>query len=100
MHAHTVVCLDAGYLTRVAREEGSTKIATGHNLDDETQSIVMNYLEGNIQNLTRIGVKSETRNNRFTVKIKPLREIPEKEIALYVLARELDVHFAGLSIRW
>ena len=80
---------------KVAKEEGSTKIATGHNLDDETQSIVMNYLEGNIQNLTRIGVKSETRNSRFTVKIKPLREIPEKEIALYVVARELDVHFAG-----
>ncbi len=80
---------------RVAREEGATKIATGHNLDDETQSIVMNYLEGNIQNLTRIGLKSESRSERFTVKIKPLREIPEKEIALYVVARELDVHFAG-----
>lgn len=80
---------------RVAREEGATKIATGHNLDDETQSIVMNYLEGNVQNLTRIGPKSETRNEMFTVKIKPLREIPEKEIGLYVVARELDVHFAG-----
>jgi len=80
---------------RVAREEGATKIATGHNLDDETQSIVMNYLEGNVQNLTRIGPKSETHNEMFTVKIKPLREIPEKEIGLYVVARELDVHFAG-----
>jgi len=80
---------------RIAREEGATKIATGHNLDDETQSIVMNYLEGNVQNLTRIGPKSETRSEMFTVKIKPLREIPEKEIGLYVVARELDVHFAG-----
>ena len=80
---------------RVAREERATKIATGHNLDDETQSIIMNYLEGNIQNLTRIGPKSETRNEMFTMKIKPLREIPEKEIGLYVVARELDVHFAG-----
>lgn len=80
---------------RVAREEGATKIATGHNLDDETQSIIMNYLEGNIQNLTRIGPKSESINNRFTVKIKPLREIPEKEIGIYVVARELDVHFAS-----
>ena len=80
---------------RVAREEGATKIATGHNLDDETQSIVMNYLEGNIQNLTRIGPKSESSSEMFTVKIKPLREIPEKEIGLYVVARELDVHFAG-----
>ena len=55
-------------LNRVAKDLGATKIATGHNLDDETQSIVMNYLEGNIQNLTRIGPKSESRSERFTSK--------------------------------
>ena len=80
-------------INRVAREEKATKIATGHNLDDETQAILMNYLEGNIDNLTRIGVKSEPKNDKFTVKIKPIREIPEKEVGLYVIARELDVHF-------
>lgn len=80
-------------INKIAREEGATKIATGHNLDDETQAIVMNYLEGNIDNLTRIGVKSVPKSDKFTVKIKPLREIPEKEIGLYVIARELDVHF-------
>ncbi|MGZ4856755.1 MAG: TIGR00269 family protein [Methanobacteriaceae archaeon] len=82
-------------LNQVAREEKATKIATGHNLDDEAQSIMMNYLEGNIQNLTRIGAISESRNESFIVKIKPLREIPEKETALYVLARDLPVHLAG-----
>lgn len=82
-------------LNRVAKEEGSTKIATGHNLDDETQSILMNYLEGNMNNLIRIGPKSESRNEKFTVKIKPLREIPEKEVALYALAADLNVHLAG-----
>ncbi len=80
-------------INKIAREEGATKIATGHNLDDETQAILMNYLEGNIDNLTRIGAKSEPKSDKFTVKIKPLREIPEKEIGLYVVARELDVHF-------
>jgi len=82
-------------LNQVAREEGATRIATGHNLDDETQSIMMNYMEGNIQNLTRIGIKSESSYEGFTVKIKPLREIPERETALYVLARDLPVHLAG-----
>jgi uncharacterized protein (TIGR00269 family) len=82
-------------LNRAARDMGATKIATGHNLDDETQAILMNYLEGNIENLTRIGAKSHPRSDKFTVKIKPLREIPEKEIALYVVARDLEVHFAG-----
>lgn len=80
-------------INKIAREEGATKIATGHNLDDETQAILMNYLEGNIDNLMRIGAKTEPISNKFTVKIKPLREIPEKEIGLYVIARELDVHF-------
>ncbi|MDY9924405.1 TIGR00269 family protein [Methanobacterium sp.] len=82
-------------LNQVAREEGASRIATGHNLDDEAQSILMNYLEGNIQNLTRIGVRSESSYEGFTVKIKPLREIPEKETALYVVARDLPVHLAG-----
>jgi uncharacterized protein (TIGR00269 family) len=82
-------------LNREARDMGATKIATGHNLDDETQAILMNYLEGNIENLTRIGPKTSSRSEMFTVKIKPLREIPEKEVALYALARGLEVHFAG-----
>lgn len=82
-------------LNRVAQEQKATKIATGHNLDDETQSILMNYLEGNINNLIRIGPKSESRDKRFTIKIKPLREIPEKEVGLYAVAAHLEVHLAG-----
>lgn len=82
-------------INREARNMNATKIATGHNLDDETQAVLMNYLEGNIENLTRIGPKTESRNEKFTVKIKPLREIPEREIALYVLAKDLEVHLAG-----
>jgi uncharacterized protein (TIGR00269 family) len=80
-------------INKIARDEGATKIATGHNLDDETQAILMNYLEGNIDNLMRIGAKTEPMSDKFAIKIKPLREIPEKEIGLYVIARELDVHF-------
>ncbi|EKQ55368.1 MAG: TIGR00269 family protein [Methanobacterium sp. Maddingley MBC34] len=95
-----IACTYCGVFRRwifnqVAREEGATRIATGHNLDDEAQSIIMNYMEGNIQNLTRIGVKSESSYEGFTVKIKPLREIPERETALYVMARDLPVHLAG-----
>jgi len=82
-------------LNRVAQEERATKIATGHNLDDETQSILMNYLEGNLNNLIRIGPKSESKNEKFTPKIKPLREIPEKEVALFAVAADLKVHLAG-----
>jgi uncharacterized protein (TIGR00269 family) len=80
---------------QTARKVNATKLATGHNLDDETQSILMNYLEGNVNNMVRIGYKTESRDERFTQKIKPLREIPEKEIGLYVLESGFEVHFDG-----
>ncbi|MCC7554368.1 MAG: TIGR00269 family protein [Methanobacteriaceae archaeon] len=79
-------------INKAAKDMNATKIATGHNLDDETQAILMNYLECNIDNLTKLGAKTSSKSDKFTVKIKPLREIPEKEIGLYVLARNLDVH--------
>lgn len=82
-------------INRATRDFGATKIATGHNLDDETQSILMNYLDGNVGNLVKIGPKTESKSPLFTPKIKPLREIPEKEVGLYALARDLKVHFAG-----
>ena len=80
-------------INKAAREMGATKIATGHNLDDEVQAIIMNYLEGNTDNLIKLGAKSESKAKEFTVKIKPLREIPEREIGLYVVAKDLEVHF-------
>ena len=80
-------------INKAAREMGATKIATGHNLDDEVQAIMMNYLEGNTDNLTKLGAKSESKAKEFTPKIKPLREIPEREIGLYVVAKEHEVHF-------
>lgn len=80
-------------INKAAREMGATKIATGHNLDDEVQAIMMNYLEGNMDNLTKLGAKSESKAEEFTPKIKPLREIPEREIGVYVVAKDLEVHF-------
>ena len=80
-------------INKAARDMGATKIATGHNLDDEVQAIMMNYLEGNTNNLGKLGAKTESEAEEFTVKIKPLREIPEREIGLYVVAKELEVHF-------
>lgn len=80
-------------INKVAREMGATKIATGHNLDDEVQGIMMNYLEGNIGNLGKLGPKTQSKSEKFTVKIKPLREILEREIGIYVVAKDLEVHF-------
>ncbi|MDR3292037.1 MAG: TIGR00269 family protein [Methanobrevibacter sp.] len=89
-------------LNKSAKKLRADKIATGHNLDDETQAILMNYLEGNLHNLSKLGPKIES--NVFIPKIKPLREVPEYEIGLYGVAKDLNVHrsscpYANTSFR-
>lgn len=70
-------------LNSLAREMGATKVATGHNLDDEAQSVLMNYLKGDINRLSRLMPKRPI--DGLVPRIKPLREIPEREITLYGL---------------
>lgn len=84
-------------INKEAEKLGADKIATGHNLDDEVQAIVMNYLEGNIENLIRIG--PTTYSQKFVTKIKPLREIPEEEVTAYVMAKGLNVHLEECPYR-
>lgn len=68
-------------LNRTARDLGATKLATGHNLDDEAQSVMMNYLKGDIERLFRLSPRRPRPG--LVPRIKPLRYIPEKEVALY-----------------
>jgi uncharacterized protein (TIGR00269 family) len=68
-------------LNRAAKRLGATKLATGHNLDDEAQSVMMNYMKGDMERLARF--RPRRRQPGLVPRIKPLRAIPEKEVALY-----------------
>jgi uncharacterized protein (TIGR00269 family) len=65
-------------LNKKSRELSLTKLATGHNLDDECQSILMNQFKNNIQATARLGPKvgisctdeNNRINNNNSVKIK------------------------------
>jgi uncharacterized protein (TIGR00269 family) len=83
-------------LNRKARELGATKLAVGHNLDDEVQSVLLNYMRGDLPRASRMGPvtdwsRRKRLGERFVPRIKPLREVPEKEIALYVLLKGYDI---------
>jgi uncharacterized protein (TIGR00269 family) len=68
-----------------AERAGATKLATGHNLDDEAQSVLMNVLRGDLMRLVRnSGVDS---NGRFIPRIKPLMYMQEKEIATFLMVQ-------------
>ncbi|MFZ1128778.1 TIGR00269 family protein [Methanoregula sp.] len=74
-------------LTDAARAAGATAIATGHNLDDEAQSVLMNALRGDLPRLIRN--TGTGRSAAFLPRIKPLAAIPEKEIAVYLFVQGL-----------
>jgi len=80
-------------LNRAAREVDATYVATGLNLDDTAQSILMNVARGDIEKLARMG-PHETRQPGLVPRIQPLRMIPEKEVYLYALLSGIEFHDA------
>jgi len=68
-------------MNKYARELNFDKLATGHNLDDEAQSVVMNVFNNDFEKFSRTG--SIGTNKSFTNRIKPLYKSPEKEIIAY-----------------
>lgn len=81
-------CTVCGILRRkalnlAAERVGATKLATGHNLDDEAQSVFMNVLRGDLPRLVRD--PGNDSDGAFIPRIKPLMFVSEKEIAAYLL---------------
>jgi len=69
-------------------------IVTGHNLDDESQAIVMNLLKQHIDVLSRLGpVTGVAKHRGFVRRVKPLYFCPEKEVAIYSLLMGFGVSF-------
>lgn len=89
-------------LNRAAKLLGVDRIATGHNLDDEAQSVMMNYLKGDLERLMRLRPRRKQRG--LVPRIKPLRNMPEKEVALYCMVNGIftesrECPYADLSLR-
>jgi len=92
----TQACTICGILRKkaladAARTAGATVIATGHNLNDEAQSVLMNAFRGDLPRLVRN--TGRERSAAFLPRIKPLMAIPEKEIAAYLF---IQGHFSVL----
>jgi uncharacterized protein (TIGR00269 family) len=74
-------------LNRTARELGADALATGHNLDDEAQTMLLNCLRGDVNRLFRLRPKRP--QTGMVRRIKPLQRVPEKETALYAILHQL-----------
>ncbi len=65
-------------MNRHSREMKASKLVTGHNLDDEAQSVLMNVLDADVARFLRIGPKSHSLEG-MVPRIKTLYLSPEKE---------------------
>ncbi|MEW5759756.1 MAG: TIGR00269 family protein [Candidatus Thermoplasmatota archaeon] len=80
-------------LNKFARETGADRVATGLNLDDTVQSILMNLARGDVEKLARMGPHLKEQEGLIQ-RIQPLRYIPEKESLLYAILNNIEFHNA------
>jgi uncharacterized protein (TIGR00269 family) len=76
-------------MNRVARDVGADVLATGHNLDDLAQGVLMNFARGDVERLARLGPHVKVQEG-LVPRIHPLRQVPEKEVYLYAILKGID----------
>jgi uncharacterized protein (TIGR00269 family) len=102
-------CAFCGVLRRkalnvAALEVKANKIATGHTLDDEVQTSLLNIFHGDIAKLSAEKPITDTIHPKLVQKVKPFCEIPERESALYAYVKDINFQstpcpYAGEAMR-
>lgn len=92
-------------LNKQARKLNAKKIVTGHNLDDEIQTFLLNIFKGSPELSSNTGVITDNiQDKKFIPRIKPLFYIEEKEILNYAKKNKIPFiqgkcPFAEISYR-
>ena len=97
-------CAFCGVLRRqglnfIARKTEADKLALGHNLDDEVQSMLMNLIRGDLQRLSRLTPIQSGTHPSLIPRIKPLYHILENELQLYADLSKLPYQINPCSYR-
>ncbi len=87
-------CAYCGVLRRqlfnsYAKKMKAGKLATGHNLDDEAQSALMNVFDADTARFFRLGPKSAA-SKGMVARIKPLYLCPEKEVIAFAKMQGIE----------
>ncbi len=78
-------------MNTTAKEVDADYLATGLNLDDTAQSILMNFCRGDVEKLSRMGPHLKVKEGLIP-RIAPLRRCPENESYLYALCAAIPIH--------
>lgn len=77
-------------LNQVAKMVEADRLATAHNLDDEAQTVLMNVIRSDTFRIVRTAPLMDSQPE-FVPRIKPLREIPERETTLYAYYKDIPI---------
>lgn len=78
-------------LNNKGKELEINRLATGHNLDDMAQSVLMNFANGDLKKLARLGPHLKIQPGLIP-RMMPLRTIPEKENTLYAILNKIEFY--------
>ena len=92
-------------INHLAERVNADVIALGHNLDDMAQTVLMNMANADIERTLRLAPHTSTPVDGLAPRIVPLRWVPEQEVHLYALHRNLPLHHeecpnARGALRW
>ena len=79
-------------LNLAARKLDGDKVATGHNLNDVSQTILLNLLRGDSVKLLRGDLEPVKTHELFVPRVKPLQMVAERDIVLYNVFNDITYH--------
>ena len=96
---HAIPCSYCGVFRRHALNAkavaiGADYLATGLNLDDTAESILMNVARGDVERLARLGPHGQVQPG-LVPRLQPLRMVPELEVYLYAYLKGIPFHDAN-----
>lgn len=92
----TIPCSYCGVFRRqalnlLAKEVEADVLATGLNLDDTVQTVLMNLGRADLEKLARLGPHDHVQPG-LVPRVQPLRTVPEKEVYLYAVLKDLPFY--------
>jgi len=81
------------YLNKAAKDSGAKLLATGHNLDDEAENLLLNIFSNNYELCAGLGPKSVDSESEFFIqRIKPLYDCLNSETKKYADLKGFDIY--------
>ena len=78
-------------MNTMSKEADLDLLATGLNLDDTSQTIMMNFCRADMKSMARLAPHDKVKEG-LVPRINPLRKVTEKETYLYALLSDMEVH--------